>query len=201
MKVGIIAHQGAVSEHVEALYRTFSHHKIKGNTVLVRNKKDLKDISGLIIPGGESTTISKLIKKTNMIEEIRTLSQNGIPILGTCAGCILLAKEGDEEVKKSETELLKLMDMKVTRNAFGRQKESFETQIQIKGLKEPYKAVFIRAPAILKVWGDCKILSKFQNKIVMARQNNLIAASFHPELTNDLRVHSLLLRMIMDNDF
>jgi 5'-phosphate synthase pdxT subunit len=201
MKVGVIAHQGAVSEHIEALNRTFSHLKIKGEIVLIRKKSHLKGISGLIIPGGESTTISKLLKKTDMINKIQNLAENGLPIFGTCAGCILLAKEGDEEVKKSETELLQLMDMKVTRNAFGRQKESFETQLDIKGLKEPYKAVFIRAPAILKVQGDCKILSKFQEKIVMARQNNLLAASFHPELTDDLRIHSLLLRMIMEFDF
>ena len=201
MKIGVIAHQGAVSEHVGALKHTFSQHNVQGKVILVKTKDDLKDISGLIIPGGESTTISKLIKKTNMMEEIRSLAQKGTPILGTCAGCILLAKEGDEEVKKSETELLQLMDMKVTRNAFGRQKESFETQLEITSLGEPYKAVFIRAPAIIKVWGECQILSKFQEKIVMARQNNLIAASFHPELTVDLRVHSLLLRMIMDNDF
>jgi 5'-phosphate synthase pdxT subunit len=201
MIIGVIAHQGAVSEHIEALKHTFSQNNIQGKAISVRNKADLKNVSGLIIPGGESTTISKLIKKTQMMEDIRNLAQKGLPILGTCAGCILLAKEGDSEVKKSETELLQLMDMKVTRNAFGRQKESFETQIQIKGLKKPYKAVFIRAPAILKTWGNCQILSHFQNKIVFARQNNLIAASFHPELTDDLRIHSLLLQMIMDYDF
>jgi 5'-phosphate synthase pdxT subunit len=201
MKIGVVAFQGAVSEHITILSKTFSKLKIQGSIIEVRKKEDLKDLSGLIIPGGESTTISKLIKKSDMKSEIQKKAEEGMPIFGTCAGCILLAKEGDEEVKKSKTELLNLMDMKITRNAFGRQKESFETQIQIAGLEEPYKAVFIRAPAILDAWGETKILSKYQDKIIMARQNNLLAASFHPELTNDIRVHELFLKMITTGDF
>ena len=201
MKVGVIAFQGAVSEHTTILSRAFSELKIQGSVIEVRTKPDLKDLSGLIIPGGESTTISKLMKKTNMIEYIKDKAESGMPIMGTCAGCILLAKEGDEEVTNTKTELLELMDMKITRNAFGRQKESFETQIQIKGFEEPYKAVFIRAPAILKVWGGCKVISKYQDKIIMARQDNFLAASFHPELTDDIRVHELFLKMITTSDF
>jgi 5'-phosphate synthase pdxT subunit len=201
MKIGVVAHQGAVSEHMETLKRLFSQNNIEGQPVQIRTKEALKNLSGLIIPGGESTTISKLLKQTDMITTIRSLAKDGLPIFGTCAGCILLAKEGDEDVKKSKTELLGLMDMKVTRNAFGRQKESFETDLDIKGLKEPFKAVFIRAPAILKVWGDCQVLSRFQDKIVFARQNNLLAASFHPELADDLSIHTLFLEMILKSDF
>jgi 5'-phosphate synthase pdxT subunit len=201
MKIGVIAHQGAVSEHVDTMNRLFSQNNIEGQAIQIRTKEALKDLSGLIIPGGESTTISKLLKQTDMTQKIRSLAEEGLPIFGTCAGCILLAKEGDEEVKKSQTELLELMDMKVTRNAFGRQKESFETDLTIKGLLEPFKAVFIRAPAILEVWGECQILSEFQDKIVMARQDNLMAASFHPELTANLRIHTLFLDMILKSDF
>lgn len=201
MKIGVVAFQGAVSEHITALKRAFINFKVQGLVKEVRIRSDLEDLSGLIIPGGESTTISKLMKKNNITELIRDKSDSGMPIFGTCAGCILLAKKGDEEVINTKTELLDLMDMKITRNAFGRQKESFETQIQIEGLKEPYKAVFIRAPAILEVWGECKPISKYQDKIIMARQNNLLAASFHPELTNDTRVHELFLKMITTSDF
>jgi 5'-phosphate synthase pdxT subunit len=201
MKIGVVAHQGAVSEHVEAINRLFSKESLEGEARQVRTKEALKDLSGLIIPGGESTTISKLLTQTQMTKEIRKLAQEGLPIFGTCAGCILLAKEGDQEVNKSQTELLQLMDMKVTRNAFGRQKESFETNLQIQGINNPVKAVFIRAPAILKTWGDCHILSEFEGKIVMTKQNNLLAASFHPELTDDLRIHSLFLDMILKSDF
>jgi 5'-phosphate synthase pdxT subunit len=201
MKIGVVAFQGAVSEHITILSKAFSELNIKCSVIEVRTKPDLKDISGLIIPGGESTTISKLIKKSDLKDPIREKADLGMPILGTCAGCILLAKEGDEEVTNTKTELLNLMDMKITRNAFGRQKESFETQIEIEGLKEPYKAVFIRAPAILKVWGECKPISNYQDKIIMASQDNLLAASFHPELTNDTRVHELFLKMITRSDF
>jgi 5'-phosphate synthase pdxT subunit len=201
MKIGVVAHQGAVSEHMDTLKRLFLQNDIEGKAIQIRTKDALEDLSGLIIPGGESTTIFKLLKQTDMITTIKSLAKDGLPIFGTCAGCILLAKEGDEEVKKSQTELLELMDMKVTRNAFGRQRESFETDLDIKGLKEPFKAVFIRAPAILSVWGDCQILSRFQDKIVFARQKNLLAASFHPELTDDLSIHTLFLKMILKSDF
>jgi 5'-phosphate synthase pdxT subunit len=201
MKIGVVAFQGAVSEHVSILNKTFSKMNLQGSIIEVKRKDDLKDLSGLIIPGGESTTISKLIKKSDMPDSIREKAESGMPVMGTCAGCILLAKEGDEEVTNTKTELLNLMDMKITRNAFGRQKESFETKIEIEGLKEPYNAVFIRAPAILKVWGGCKVISKYQNKIIMARQDNLLAASFHPELTDDIRVHELFLKMITTSDF
>lgn len=201
MKIGVVAHQGAVSEHIDTLKKLFLQENIDGRAIEIRTKEALKDLRGLIIPGGESTTISKLLKQTEMREDIRTLAKEGLPIFGTCAGCILLAKEGDEEVRKSQTDLLQLMDMKVTRNAFGRQKESFETDLTIQGLKEPFKAVFIRAPAILKVWGNCKIISEFEEKTVMAKQNNLLAASFHPELTDDMRIHTLFLDMILKSDF
>jgi 5'-phosphate synthase pdxT subunit len=200
MKVGVIALQGAVSEHIEAVKRAFFQMEIEGEVGIVRSKSDLKSCQGLIIPGGESTTISRLLSSTELTKEIRKLAQKGMPIMGTCTGCILMAKEGDEEVKKTKTELLGLMDMKVVRNAFGRQRESFETQLDIKGLKKQYSGVFIRAPAIVKIWGECKALATFEDKIVLAQQNNLLAAAFHPELTEDTRIHEILLDMILKYD-
>lgn len=201
MNIGVIALQGAISEHIEALKRALLELKIEGKVLPIRRKKDLETVNGLIIPGGESTTISKLLDISGISGIIKEKAEEGMPIMGTCAGCILLAREGDEEVEDSETKLLGLMDMKVTRNAFGRQKESFEITLDIKGFENPYKAVFIRAPAIEKVWGKCKALASFDDYIVLARQENLLACAFHPELTHDIRIHRLLLKMIMKFDF
>jgi 5'-phosphate synthase pdxT subunit len=201
MNIGVIALQGAVSEHIEALKRALSELKMEGKVLPIRRKKDFEQVNGLIIPGGESTTISKLLDKSGISGFIKEKAEEGMPIMGTCAGCILLAKEGDEEVENSETKLLSLMDMKVIRNAFGRQRESFEITLDIKGFENPYKAVFIRAPAIEKVWGKCEALASFNDKIVLAKQENLVACAFHPELTHDTRIHRLLLKMIMKSDF
>jgi len=200
LDIGVISVQGAISEHVEAINRAASELGSKNiHIVHVRKLSELETVSGLIIPGGESTTISKLIVKFSLFNRIvERVEQEHLPILGTCAGSIVLAKEGDFEVEKTETELLKLMDMRVKRNAFGRQAESFESNIdiRIKSFTSPYHAVFIRAPVIEKVWGTCKILAKLDDKIILAQQGNLLAASFHPELTTDMRVHKYFLEMI-----
>ena len=196
IKVGIVAIQGAVSEHVETVERTLQSLGLKGSAVQVRRPPDLEGVHALILPGGESTTIAKLLVKFGLFDRIIARANEGMPIMGTCAGTILLAKEGDDQVSKTETKLLGLMDMAVDRNAFGRQRESFEADLTIEGLKTPFHAVFIRAPAITRVWGKCKALSRFEDKIMVARQGNLLALAFHPELTKDLRLHSLLLQMI-----
>ena len=117
-------------------------------------------------------------------------------MMGTCAGCVLLAKEGDDEVERTDTKLLGLMDMGVDRNAFGRQRESFEAPLEIKGLDSPFPGVFIRGPVIRRVWGKCEVLSQYKDKIVMARQDNLLALSFHPELSGNSRVHEMLLGLV-----
>ncbi len=196
MKAGVISVQGAAPEHVLALRKALSNLKLEGEAVSVRKPSDLEDVSCLIIPGGESTTISKLLHKFGIFDKIVRMAREGVPIMGTCAGCVLLAKEGDEKVAKTGTELLGLMDMAVERNAFGRQRESFETQLSIKGLEGPFPGVFIRAPIITRIWGGCEVLSEYEGRIVMARQDNLLAISFHPELSKDVRIHELLLKMI-----
>ena len=201
MKIGVIALQGAVSEHIDAVKRAFSKMNLEGEVGIVKNVSNIEACQGLIIPGGESTTISRLLSSTGLTSEIRILAADGMPIMGTCTGCILMAKEGDKEVEKTQTELLELMDMKVVRNAFGRQRESFETQLDVEGLDKRYSGVFIRAPAIVKTWGDCRALASFEDKIVLARQNNLLACAFHPELTDDTRIHQILLDMILSRDF
>jgi 5'-phosphate synthase pdxT subunit len=200
LKIGVLSVQGAISEHVDAVANAaVSLGLANVNVIKIRKSKDLEVVNALIIPGGESTTISKLMVKFTLFDIIiNRAREEGLPILGTCAGCIVLASEGDDEVKKTETELLKLMDMRIDRNAFGRQRESFESDINIDlpGFEEPFHAVFIRAPVIEKVWGKCKILSKLEGKIIFAQQGNLLAAAFHPELTNDMRIHEYFLGLI-----
>jgi len=197
LNIGVLAVQGAVSEHVEVLEKVLEKLKIGGNVVYVRNVKDLDDISGLVIPGGESTTINRLMLITGMHEKIIELAKKGLPILGTCAGTILLAKEGDEQVKQTETKLLSLMEMKVLRNAYGRQVDSFEIDVKIPEIGDkPFRAVFIRAPTIEKVWNDTKIWGKYQDTIIGAKRGNILALTFHPELSDDLRIHEYFLRII-----
>ena len=190
MRIGVIGVQGDVSEHVDAVARAIHEYGHRGEAFAVRRREDLDRADGLTIPGGESTTISKLLVKLNLFDEIvRRATRESMPILGTCAGCILLAKEGGFQATKTGSRLLALMDMAVDRNAFGRQKESFEADLEVTGLDRPFHGVFIRAPAILRTWGDCTPLARYQDKIVLARQGHLIGAAFHPELSNDFRIH------------
>jgi 5'-phosphate synthase pdxT subunit len=195
MKSGVIAVQGDVSEHIDALERAMKNLKISGSTVLVRRKEDLEQVDVLVIPGGESTTISKLMQRAGLFDLIQKRAEEGMPVMGTCAGCILLAKQGDEQVEKTKTKLLSLMDMKVDRNYFGRQRESFEAELTIEGLDHPFMGVFIRAPAIIETWGNCRPLSKIDSKIAMARQGNLLALTFHPELSGSTEIHEMLLSL------
>jgi 5'-phosphate synthase pdxT subunit len=162
---------------------------------LIRQPHDIDKCDGLIIPGGESTTISRILVHAGLHEVIlQRIKKSTIVLMGTCAGCVLLAKELTEQ--RDDVRLLEAMDMQVMRNAFGRQKESFERSVKIKGFTSPFPAVFIRAPLITKVWGSCKVLATVDKEIIMARQDNYLALSFHPELTNDLRVHRYFLQML-----
>jgi pyridoxal 5'-phosphate synthase pdxT subunit len=174
--------------------RVFQERKKKGQAVLVRQPRDIDACDALIIPGGESTTISRILVNSGMHQVIRErMNNHDIRLMGTCAGCVLLAKELTDS--RSDVKLLEAIDMQVERNAYGRQKESFEKSLQIKGFTSPYHAVFIRAPVITKIWGNCEILATTGKEIVMARQNNYLALSFHPELTDDLRIHRYFLEM------
>jgi len=196
VKIGVVAVQGDVSEHMDAAERALNEFGLKGTVFAIRTKGALESLDGLIIPGGESTTISRLLEKFGMSERIKERAWEGMPILGTCAGLIMLAKEGDSEVEKTDSKLLELMDMKVKRNAFGRQRESFEISIEVSGLDAPYKGVLIRAPSIEKVWGQCRSMAAVDDNIVLACQKNLLACAFHPELTDDMRIHKIFLDMI-----
>ncbi len=197
MKIGVIGFQGAVTEHIDSTERAMKRSEIDGEAIWLKEKSDLSKVDGLIIPGGESTTIGSLISDAGMFDEIRKMGEDGVPVLGTCAGLILLAKEGGSQVETTNQPLLGLMNAKVIRNAFGRQKESFETTLDIArfGEKE-FPGIFIRAPAIESVWGGAEIICEHRDKVVAAEQGNLLAMAFHPELTSDLRAHEYYLEKV-----
>ncbi len=188
-KIGILAMQGAFAKHCDAVKNT-------GNkALLIREPDDLYDLDGIIIPGGESTTISKLIFRSNLGDILKSEICNGLPAFGTCAGMILLAKV----LYGSDQPGLSCMDITVQRNAYGRQQESFETDIEIPCIGEiPFRALFIRAPLLKKAGSNVEVLAAFEDVPVLVRQNHMLAASFHPELTGDLRVHEYFIKMIRE---
>jgi len=190
MKIGVLALQGAFIEHEKMLQR------LGVEAVEVRLPKDLEGCAGVIIPGGESTTIGKLAVQYNLIEPLREMARSGKPLWGTCAGLIFMAKD----VQRDQP-LLGLMDVTVQRNAFGRQVDSFEANINIKGVDgdRPFHAIFIRAPLIESVGAGVDVLARVEKNaeevIVAAQQGNLLVTSFHPELSNDDRFHRYFVKM------
>jgi|TARA_Y100000310_G_scaffold53993_1_gene49507 5'-phosphate synthase pdxT subunit len=187
MKAGILALQGDVKEHKRVLI------KLDVEPIEVKLPQDLEDIDALIIPGGESTTISLLMKKYRLDKAIKEKHKQGMPIYGTCAGAIVLAKNitGNNQAK------LGLMDINIKRNDYGRQIDSFETNLSIKDIGN-FKGIFIRSPVIKRFHNGTEILSEHKNSPVMLRQNNLLITTFHPELTNDTRVHEYFLNMAQE---
>lgn len=185
--VGVLAVQGNVSEHVHAVERAGTAVSEPIEVREIRSSDILPDCDLLLAPGGESTTISRLVHEGGIASEIRTHVETGKPVLATCAGLIVLGRCEDARV-----ESLGLLDVDIERNAFGRQRESFETALDVTSLDEPFPAVFIRAPAIADS-GDCTVLARVDDRPVAVRQGSVVATAFHPELTNDPRVHRLAL--------
>ena len=191
MKIGILALQGSVVEHINMFNRI---NNVKAFPI--KYKEDLDHIDGLVIPGGESTTIRKLLNDFKLIRPIKEKIKNGLPVWGTCAGLIVLAKIVDGKKNTS----LGLMDISASRNAYGRQKESFVVETQIPQIsEEPIPLVFIRAPYISETEPFVEILKTYNGRIVAVRQKNMLATSFHPELTQNLSVHKYFLSMIKHN--
>ena len=185
MAVGILALQGAFAEHAAVLDKLGVPH------FEIRQKRDLdQPMNGLIIPGGESTVMNKLLRELDLYDTLREQIQNGLPVFGTCAGLILLAKQIDGGIP-----CFSVMDIRVKRNAYGRQLGSFETVSDVKGIGE-VPMVFIRAPYIESVGEGVDVLATVNGNIVAARQDNQLATSFHPELTDDTSVHQYFLDMI-----
>lgn len=186
MRVGILALQGDFREHAAALTG------VGAEPVLVRRPEDLADLSALVVPGGESTTLGLLAERHGLLEPLRRVLQGGLPALGTCAGMIFLATGTTADDRQPQ---LGVLDVVVDRNAFGRQVASFEMDLAVEGMAEPVRAVFIRAPRVRQAGPGVKVLASVDGHPVMVRQGNLLATAFHPELTDDLRIHRLLLQM------
>lgn len=187
LRIGVLAMQGAFAEHRRILER------LGANVVEVRLPRDLEALDGIVIPGGESTTIGKLLLAWDVLEPLRVAMASGLPTWGTCAGAILMARDVADTLLGQP--LLGLMDMSVRRNAFGRQVQSFETAIPIEGIEgDPFPALFIRAPKIEAVGSDAQVVASLDDgTIVAARQGPWLATSFHPELTGDARFHAWFL--------
>jgi pyridoxal 5'-phosphate synthase pdxT subunit len=183
--IGVLALQGAVEKHILML------EQCGVKAVPVRFAKEFDYVDGLIIPGGESTTMGKLMKNNQLDQAIKAKYQQGMAIWGTCAGMILLA----QEIVEMDQPVLGLMEIAVVRNGFGRQVDSFETDLDIDGLGK-VKGVFIRAPYVERIWGEARVMAYHNEKIVMVEQGRLLGTAFHPELTRDNCIHEYLLKKV-----
>jgi pyridoxal 5'-phosphate synthase pdxT subunit len=186
MRIGVLALQGAVREHLQSI------EACGAEAVAIKKIEELASIDGMILPGGESTAMRRLMDKYDFLPALKEFAASGKPMFGTCAGMILLAKHlvGYEESH------IGVINMKVERNAFGRQRESFEAPLNIIGIEKPFVGVFIRAPYVESVGEGVEVLAKYEDRIVMVRQGSFLAASFHPELTEDHRITQYFVEMV-----
>ncbi|MED1742306.1 pyridoxal 5'-phosphate synthase glutaminase subunit PdxT [Bacillus swezeyi] len=185
LTIGVLGLQGAVREHIRSIEACGAAGKV------IKWPEELKEIDGLILPGGESTTMRRLIDTYRFMKPLQEFAASGKPVFGTCAGLIMLAKN----IAGSDEAHIGVLDVTVERNSFGRQRESFEADLTVKGLDEPFTGVFIRAPHILKAGEKVEVLSEHNGRIVAAKQGNLLGCSFHPELTDDHRMTKLFVEM------
>ena len=191
MKVGVLALQGAFKLHVQALKR------LGVEAIEVRTLENFEASQALIIPGGESTTMSFLLDSSGIFEALQERSNNGMPILGTCAGMILLSSKITDG--RNDQKPLKLIDIEVRRNGYGRQIDSFESDLMIKGFENFFKGVFIRAPLVESVGENVDVLAELNGQPIMCRQESTIVTSFHPELADDDRIHAEFLEMVSNS--
>ena len=196
--IGVLALQGDVEENIKATTDALREINLKGKVISVRYPDEILKVDGLIIPGGESTVMGLLLSiKNGLLDSITKVLQNRIPIMGTCAGMIVLAKKSyDKVVGNKKQLLLGALDIEIERNSFGRQYDSFESTLEISGIGNDFKGIFIRAPTVISTGSHVQILSKFDGKIVAVQQENIIGTSFHPELSGDNRMHRLFIELI-----
>jgi 5'-phosphate synthase pdxT subunit len=188
-RIGVLAYQGDVREHLAALEAAGAA------PVEVRTLSDLDSVDGLVIPGGESTVIGKLADRYGLLAPLRRRAEAGLPLLGTCAGMIFLARE----VEGPPQDLLGVLDVRVRRNAFGRQVASFEAEVEVKGVDGgPVSGAFIRAPWVAEAGPGVEVLAELDGKVVAVRQGGLLATAFHPELTGEVRLHRWLLDLVAE---
>ncbi|MDE0642504.1 pyridoxal 5'-phosphate synthase glutaminase subunit PdxT [Bacillus sp. CNPSo 3703] len=186
LTIGVLGLQGAVREHIQSIEACGAAGKI------IKQVEELEIVDGLIIPGGESTTMRRLMDTYQFIEPIKAFAAQGKPIFGTCAGLIMLAKH----IEDREDAHLGLLNVSVARNSFGRQVDSFEADVEVKGLDAPFTGVFIRAPHIISADESVEVMAEYDGRIVMAKENNILGCSFHPELTDDHRLTQLFVEMV-----
>ena len=196
--IGVLGLQGDIEENIKATTNALKEMNLKGKVLSVRYPEEIMKIDGLIIPGGESTVMGLLIAiKNGLLDAITKILQEGLPVMGTCAGMIVLAKKSYDKVVGNKRQLLLgVLDIEVERNSFGRQYDSFESKLNISGIGNDYKGIFIRAPAVISVGPQVEILGKFDEKIVAVKQENIIGTSFHPELSGDYRLHRLFIQLV-----
>lgn len=187
LTAGVVAVQGDVSEHAEAIERASASHGEESEIVEIRESGLVPECDVLLLPGGESTTISRLLEREGIGEEIIDHVEAGKPLLATCAGLIVSSTDAQDD----RVETLNLLDVTVERNAFGRQKDSFEAPLDVDGLDNPFPAVFIRAPVIDEVFDDVEVLATWDDNPVAVKQGPVVGTAFHPELTDDSRLHDL----------
>jgi 5'-phosphate synthase pdxT subunit len=203
LSVGVLGIQGDIEENKTVAQEALNHSNVKGDVKFVRYAEEIEKIDGLILPGGESTVISTLATiQGGILHTIKRRIAEGMPVLGTCAGMIMLAKRAyDRVVGETRQQLLSNLDIVVERNAFGRQDDSFEAKLSIPILGKNnkfFKGVFIRAPIVIEVGAAVDIIAKFNNRIVGVRQGNVIGTSFHPELSGDDRIHRQFIKTVLD---
>ena len=198
--IGILGFQGDIEENVAATKQAMKELELDGSVKLVRYPEEIESIDGLVMPGGESTVQSTLAAIQQSLPVLKKRIADGMPVLGTCAGMIMLSKRAfDRVVGDTKQKLMGNLDIVIERNAFGRQGESFETDMQVPALgAEPLRGVFIRAPAVSEVGKDVEVIAKFNNRVVAVKQGNIIGTAFHPELSADSRVHRQLVQMAAD---
>ena len=196
--IGVLALQGDVEENIRAATNALEEMNQKGKVISVRYPEEIMKIDGLIIPGGESTVMGLLIAiKNGLLDSINKALQKRLPVMGTCAGMIVLAKRSyDRVVGNKKQLLLGALDVEIERNSFGRQHDSFESNLDISGIGNDFKGIFIRAPSVISTGPQVQLLSRFDGKIVAVQQENIIGTSFHPELSGDNRMHKLFIEQI-----
>ena len=197
LNFGVLSIQGDVLENIISVKAAIDALGIDGTVTSVKTPDELSKVDGLVIPGGESTTIGQLSKFNGSLKILKEKIEQGMPVLGICAGMIMLSKTAqDKVVGKIDQPLLNILDIKLERNSFGRQRESFESDISLNSIGIPtFNGVFIRAPSISDVSSDVEVLSKFNEKIIAVKKNNVIGVAFHPELTNDISLHKYFVNL------
>jgi 5'-phosphate synthase pdxT subunit len=200
MTIGVLGLQGDIEENVAVTSQALQELHINGSVDIVRYPDELEKIDGLILPGGESTVQSTLAAIQRSLPVLKKRISEGMPVLGTCAGMIMLSKRAyDRVIGDTKQKLIGNLDTVIERNAFGRQNDSFEADLSLAILgKEPFKGVFIRAPAVSEVGNDSEVIGKLNNRIVAVKHKNIIGTAFHPELSGDSRMHKHLINMVLE---